>query len=265
MNPPDLYSAPRARLSSHLAPLIPTLWLGFGLAIGTIGYLGLALGAAFVALVLLGERRLPGWLWRTLVLLASIALAAHLVPGFTPSQLWSPRTISPDAPAYALRLPWDKALVGLTLLAWWLGRPSPARGDWRRALPIGLTTLLLTPLAAWLIGVVAWQPKWPDGLMLWLAVNLGVAVLAEELLFRGLLQPALIARLGTWPGLLLTAALFGAAHLPFSPAFALVATLAGLGYGLVFQRSGQLRWAIALHAGVNLLHFLLLSYPLRLA
>ena len=265
MNPPDLYSAHRARLSSHLAPLIPVLWLGFGLAIGTIAYPGLAIGAAFIALVLLGERWLPDGLWRTLVLLASIALAAHLLPGFTASELWPPRLISPDAPAYALRLSWDKALVGLTLLAWWVSRPSPARGDWRGAVPIGLTTLLLTPLLAWLIGVVAWQPKWPDGLLLWLAINLGVAILAEELLFRGLLQPALIARLGTWPGLLLTAALFGAAHLPFSLAFALVATLAGLGYGLVFQRSGQLRWAIALHAGVNLLHFLLLSYPLRLA
>ncbi|WP_159972316.1 CPBP family intramembrane glutamic endopeptidase [Pseudomonas sp. 8Z] len=252
-------------MSSHLAPLIPALWLGFGLAIGTIEYPGLALGAAFIVLVLLGERWLPDSLWRTLVLLASIALAAHLVPGFTASELWPPRTISQDAPPYALRLSWDKALVGMALLAWWLGRPSPAHGDWRRALPFSLTTLLLTPPTAWLIGVVAWQPKWPDGLLLWLAVNLGVAVLAEELLFRGLLQPALITRLGTWPGLLLTAALFGAAHLPFSPTFALVATLAGLGYGLVFQRSGQLRWAIALHVGVNLLHFLLLSYPLRLA
>lgn len=265
MNPPDLYGAPRARLSAHIAPLIPALWLGFGLAIGTIGYPGLALGAAFITLVLLGARWLPDGLWRTLVLLASIALAAHLLPGFTASELWPPRTISPDAPPYALRLSWDKALVGLTLLAWWAGRHSPARGDWRRALPIGITTLLLTPLAAWAVGVVAWQPKWPDGLLLWLAINLGVAVLAEELLFRGLLQPALIARLGTWPGLLLTAALFGAAHLPFSPTFALVATLAGLGYGIAFQRSGQLRCAMALHAGVNLLHFLLLSYPLRLA
>lgn len=265
MNSSDRYGAQPARLSLHLRLLIPTLWLGAGVAMGSISYPGLLFGASFIALVLLGQRWLPDPLWLTAVLLASIALAAHLVPGFTPTELWPPRLISPDAAAYALRLSWDKALVGLTLLAWWVGRPCATLGDWRRAVPVGLATLLLTPLAALIIGVVAWQPKWPDGLLLWLAINLGVAVLAEELLFRGLLQPALIARLGTWPGLLLTAGLFGAAHLPFSPAFALVATLAGLGYGLAVLHSGQLRSAIALHAAVNLLHFLLLSYPLRLA
>jgi membrane protease YdiL (CAAX protease family) len=128
-----------------------------------------------------------------------------------------------------------------------------------------IATLLLMPLLAMALGLVAWQPKWPQGLLLWLAVNLGVAVLAEELLFRGLLQTALIKRLGVWPGLLLAAGLFGAAHLPFSALFALVATCAGLGYGLAFHYSGRLSLAIALHAAVNLLHILLLSYPLRSA
>ena len=87
----------------------------------------------------------------------------------------------------------------------------------------------------------------------------------KELLFRGLLQPALIRRLGAWPGLLLTAALFGAAHLSLGPLFALLAGVAGLGYGLALHYSGRLSLAIALHGAVNLLHILLLSYPLRLA
>ena len=45
---------------------------------------------------------------------------------------------------------------------------------------------------------------------------------------------------------------------------ALVAGIAGLGYGLLFHYSGRLSLAIALHLAVNLLHLLLLSYPLRL-
>jgi len=44
-----------------------------------------------------------------------------------------------------------------------------------------------------------------------------------------------------------------------------VATCAGLGYGLAFHYSGRISLAIALHAAVNLLHLMLLSYPLRLA
>ncbi|MEW6462478.1 MAG: CPBP family intramembrane glutamic endopeptidase [Pseudomonadota bacterium] len=249
----------------HLRLLIPAFTLALGFATGFIQPIGLLLGALFIAAVLLGHRSLPNGPWVILVLLGGIALAAHLLPGFRPWPLWEPRQLSPDAAPYALRLSWDKLLVGMTLLAWWLGQPGKPALSCTRAGLVCILTLLAVPPLAIALGLVAWQPKWPDGLWLWLAVNLGVAVVAEELLFRGVLQPALTQRLGTWPGLLLTAALFGAAHLPFSALFALLAAVAGLGYGLAFHYSGRLSLAIALHAAVNLLHVLLLSYPLRLA
>lgn len=249
----------------HLRLLLPAFTLALGHALGFIQPVGLLLGTAACVLILLGERHLSAWLWRALVLVAGVALAAHLLPGFSPWTLWQPRQISPDAPPYTLRLSWDKLLLGTALLAWWLRQPcrpviSPARALW-----VCLLTLLAVPVLAIALGLVAWQPKWPEGLLLWLLVNLGVAVLAEELLFRGVLQPALVQRFGAWPGLLLTAALFGAVHLPFSPLFALLASLAGLGYGLAFHYSGRLSLAVALHGAVNLLHLSLLSYPLRLA
>ena len=249
----------------HLRLLLPMLALGMGLALGFIEPLGLALSAAFIVWVLFGEKQLPRWLWWSGGLLGGIALAAHLLPGFQATPLWPPRQLSGDAPPYALRLSWDKLLLGLTLLAWWLGQPPRPAVQPRLAALAGLTTLLAVPLAALALGLVGWQPKWPQQLWLWLAVNLGVAVLAEELLFRAWLQPALVARLGTFGGLVLTALLFGAAHLPFSPLFALVALVAGLGYGLAFHYSGQLWPAVVLHAVVNLTHVLLLSYPLRSA
>lgn len=247
----------------HLRLLLPTFWLACGFALGFISPLALLLGSLFILLVLTGQLLLPAWLWRVSVLTSGIALAAHLLPGFTPLQVWAPREISADATPYGLRLSWDKSLLGLTLLAWWLGQPRQPVRAWSIALLACVVTLLTVPLLALALGLVGWQPKWPDGLLLWLLVNLGVAVLAEELLFRGLLQPVLIRRFGAWPGLLVCAALFGAAHLPFSPLFALLAALAGLGYGLAFHYSGRLSLAIGLHGAVNLLHFLLLSYPLR--
>ncbi|TWC39056.1 hypothetical protein FBY03_105185 [Pseudomonas sp. SJZ079] len=246
--------------------LLPTLALGVGFVSGFVQPSGLVIGAAFIALLLFGEKHLPSALWWSLSLLACIALAAHALPGFSPWQLWPARQISVDAPPYALRLSWDKLLVGLSLLAWWLGQAdsSLTRLQPRKLGAAMLLTLIGVPLLALQLGVVAWQPKWPQDLWLWLVVNLGVTVLAEELLFRGLLQTRLIAWLGAWPGITLTALLFGAVHAPFSPLFALVAAVAGLGYGLVFHYSGRLSLALALHAGVNLLHVLLLSYPLRL-
>lgn len=249
----------------HLRLLLPALGLGLGFALGFIQPIGLVVGTLFIALLLFADQALPPRLWWGLSLLAAIALAAHLLPGFAPWPLWPARQLSSDAPPYALRLSWDKLLVGLTLLAWWLGQTRPPAAQPQRAWAVALLTLLGVPLLALLLGVVGWQPKWPDGLWLWLAVNLGVAVLAEELLFRGLLQDRLIGWLGVWPGILLTALFFGAVHAPFSPLFAVVAAVAGLGYGLIFHYSGRLSLAVLLHGAVNLLHLLLLSYPLRLA
>lgn len=249
----------------HLRILLPAVILALGCGLGFIEPAGLLLGSTFVIVLLAGQPHLPNGLWLPLILLGGIALAAHLVPGFSPWQLWQPRLISADAAPYALRLSWDKLLLGSALLAWWLGQPRRSAISSQNAWLTCVSTLVLVPLLAMALGLLAWQPKWPQGLLLWLAVNLGAAVLAEELLFRGLLQTALIKRLGIWPGLLLTAALFGAAHLPFSALFAVVAACAGLGYGLAFHYSGRLSLAIALHATVNLLHMLLLSYPLRLA
>ncbi|MNQ26438.1 CAAX amino terminal protease self- immunity [compost metagenome] len=250
----------------HLRLLLPILGLGLGVGLGFIQAVGLAAGLLYIALILGADKALPARLWWSLSLLASLALAAHLVPGFAPWPLSPPRQISSDAAPYALRLSWDKLLVGLTLLAWWLGQPHTRAARAQRAWAVAWLTLTGIPLLALALGLVSWQPKWPEAvwLWLWLVVNLGVAVLAEELLFRGLLQTRLIGWLGIWPGVLLTALLFGAVHAPFSPLFAVVAGIAGLGYGLIFHYSGRLSLAVALHGAVNLIHLLLLSYPLRL-
>ncbi len=86
---------------------------------------------------------------------------------------------------------------------------------------------------------------------------LGVAI-PEELLFRSLLQNWFVRRLGNLRrGLLAAALVFGAAHLNNGPGplpnwpYMLLATVAGLGYGLVFQRSSSVLASAFLHALVN--------------
>jgi uncharacterized protein len=74
-----------------------------------------------------------------------------------------------------------------------------------------------------------------------------IAPLVEELLFRGLLQPALSARLGPAAGLWLTAGLFTLAHGSAGGVFHLVA---GLAYGLVARRAGSIWPAVVVH-GLN--------------
>ena len=77
-----------------------------------------------------------------------------------------------------------------------------------------------------------------------------VAVLAgigEEVLFRGVVQPALGRHLPLAAAVALTAALFGVAHW-ITPAYALLAGLVGIYLGLLLAWSGNLLIPIVAHA-----------------
>ncbi|MEE9102103.1 MULTISPECIES: CPBP family intramembrane glutamic endopeptidase [Pseudomonas] len=249
-----------------LLPLAPAVLLLCGFALGYVQPVGLLIGAIYVAWTLYGERFMPRLLWWLPCLVISVALAAHLLPGTTSWTLWPVRQLSPDAPVYALRLSWDKALVGITLLAWWLRRTSdPEQKPSPDFAAIAIvTTLFAVPLVAVAGGLVVWNPKWPPGFWLWMLVNVCVISLTEEAFFRGLLQSELVRRFGALFGVAAASILFGLVHWPINPLFAVVAGIAGLGYGLAFHFSGRLLVAVLLHAAVNSLHLLLFSYPLRI-
>lgn len=118
------------------------------------------------------------------------------------------------------------------------------------AIPVGFAT-----------GFLGWHPQRDP--WLWLLrpalIFLTIAV-PEELLFRGLLQRALEARLGARGGLAAAAAVFGLAHAP-SPVYVALATLAGVAYGWVYRRSGRVAAAALTHALVDAVWVLLLRPP----
>jgi membrane protease YdiL (CAAX protease family) len=89
------------------------------------------------------------------------------------------------------------------------------------------------------------------------AANTLVVGLSEEVMFRGLLYPALRRRLRIWPAILLTSALFGAVHvlnvvttgaLAASALQAVAAAMSGLVFLALRLRTGSLWPAILYHA-----------------
>jgi membrane protease YdiL (CAAX protease family) len=89
-------------------------------------------------------------------------------------------------------------------------------------------------------------------------VILASTALPEEILFRGLIQNSLMQRLGTNTGTLLLAAfIFGCAHLDNGPGplpnwrYMIVATIAGVAYGKVYEKSSSIFASAGLHALVN--------------
>ncbi len=86
------------------------------------------------------------------------------------------------------------------------------------------------------------------------ATVLALAIIAgvgEEMLFRGVLQPALGGWLGPWAGVLAASVLFGLAH-PMSRAYVAVATLGGLYLGALAQLSGEVVSAVVAHSAYDI-------------
>jgi len=204
------------------------------------------------------------------ILVIAAGLMTHTLPGFANPRVLDQMRFSADALPFRLHTNYDKALVGLFLLA--LCHPRLARAaDWRAMLraaaPVAggtIVTLLGLALAA---GYVRFDPKFPPETWLFLWVNLCFTCVAEEALFRGFIQRQLTLawakiRHGAWFALLAAAVLFGLAHAGGGPVYVALSTVAGLGYGWAYLRTGQrIEAGILTHFALNAVHFVGFTYP----
>lgn len=205
------------------------------------------------------------WLARALLLVWCAALVLHAVPGFHNPVAIDAVRFAPDARPFTQYLNFDKGSVGLVLLA--LLAPRLRRGDapgpWAAttAATWALVTFAVLGLAL-LLGVVRPDPKLPAQAAQLLVVNLFLTCVAEQAVFRTLVQdPLRRTRIGPWGAVLLSAALFGLAHAGGGAEMVLLAALAGLGHAWVYERTQRIEAPILVHFGLNAVHFLGFSYP----
>jgi uncharacterized protein len=204
------------------------------------------------------------------VMLAMCAgLMLHVVPGFANRRILNNVVLGPGAAPYSQYLNVDKLVAGLFLLV--LYAPELLTRDeglrhlrgfaWRFAALVSVVIVLALTL-----GSVRWDPKWPSWFPLWAAILLVFAVMPEEALFRGVVQTWLTRRLGRSraaevSSMTIAGALFGIAHLAGGLTYVVLAGVAGIGYGWIFATTRSISAAIAAHAGLNVVHFLLFTYP----
>ena len=201
--------------------------------------------------------------------LAVLLLGFRGLPGFDPVLL-----LETDSGVF--RFPPEKLILLGIVPPLVLARAEPER--WRRgldrpgttfALLLSATLLTLIPLA---LGLGHARPGWAPApafaLACALAYNLLFVCVLEESFFRGMVQTALMRwmRRRRWPradglGLIGASLLFGAVHLGGGAAFALLATLAGLGYGAVYYWTGRIHYAVLLHFAVNAVHQIAFAAP----
>jgi membrane protease YdiL (CAAX protease family) len=213
--------------------------------------------------------------WPRLLAFAVVAvmaglLAAHAMSGFHNPVVLREVVLSPGAMPYSQYVNIDKTLAGVLVLA--IGGFVPLRsvGDWRaalrRAAPIVGSTIAVVMAASLALGFVRFEPRWTPVLWVWAPINLLLTCVSEEALFRGFLQREVgVAMTGRASGASIAVAVsamaFGLAHAGGGWRYVLLATLAGSGYALAYQRTGRVEASILTHFAVNATHVLLFTYP----
>ena len=135
----------------------------------------------------------------------------------------------------------------------------PSLREWKIGATFFVLMLPVVAALAWWIGWGKFHPpeaawfKTPVIVVLYFFGGLWVLSLSEEFFFRGLLQQWMVGWLrNEWAGLIATSILFGAVHLPYQAfpnwRFALLATVAGVFYGLAFRQASSIRASMVTHA-----------------
>lgn len=206
----------------------------------------------------------------TATILFSLCLMAHIVPGFSNLLVVRDAVLSPSAVPYTLYLNFDKAQIGVFLLAF--GPPLLAtRAGWlamlSAALPRILALIAVLMVFALALGQVRLDLKWPVIFPVWAWANLLFTCAAEEALFRNVIQRRLqgesAARASSRgiAGLVIAAIIFGVAHYAGGLLSVVLATTAGLGYGWIFWKTSRIEASILAHFLVNTAHILCFTYP----
>lgn len=269
--------------ATFLAALITSLWnvrwLGLALLLAAYGaalFNGqLSITAVIPVMLLLlaavavAEQRPRHWQYvgHTLFIVLAIALSLHLFPGFHNLKVFGPERITADAIPFTMYLNLDKPLVGfwLVLLFPWIRPLHGLRAAFIAGVSATVVATIVCMALAVVLGMVAWEPKVPALTWLWALNNLLLVSFAEEAFFRGYLQGGISRLLKQYPykdalAIGIVALLFGLSHAAGGWQLVLLASTAGVGYGLAY-RFGGFQAAVLSHFCLNAAHFFLFTYP----
>lgn len=204
-----------------------------------------------------------------LILVISVGMIAHLIPGFFNPKIISNLIITEGAIPYTLYLNFDKTLVGLFILAF-CHRKISSKNDWITMIKgiyikvfLLISFIMIISLA---IKYVQVEIKLSPLFSIWAWVNLLFVCTAEEAFFRGFLQKHLVnyfkkVKYGSLLGILLASFLFGFAHYAGGINLIFLATIAGLGYGWIYHSTRSIESVILTHFSLNAIHFIFFTYP----
>ncbi|MBU2968264.1 CPBP family intramembrane metalloprotease [Pseudoalteromonas sp. C2R02] len=207
---------------------------------------------------------------QTAVVLWMIALAAHLLPGFSNLHVLEQVLTGENSIPFSLYLNLDKPLILFALLLLIpdilkqqaLHKPLLNIINKKQFMAIITLTILSVYAIAYGFGLLKFEASVPTWLWVFALNNLIITCVVEEAFFRGFIQTKLSNKLNPVLAIVITSCLFGIAHFAGGLAYVLVATIAGVLYGFTYLYTGRLSAAIAVHFILNIGHLLLFTYPM---
>ena len=233
----------------------------------------LSLGALFY---LAFKANCPLWLRILCGVIASIfssALAEQKIPGFNNLKVISNVILSPNGYPYTLYLNFDKALVGLIILAFgwnFINQGALTVKNMIRVIPIILFATFTVMMLAVGLHCLEFDPKWTPLFWIWAFSNLIFTCVGEEAFFRGVVQNTLArtfsiisqrSLLANTLAIVIAAILFGLCHFYGGPKFIFLCIIAGLFCGYSYYKTGRIEASILTHFTLNTIHFIGFTYP----
>ncbi len=206
-----------------------------------------------------------------IIVIVSLALAFHFLPGFNNWSLVKDMKLSPDALPYSLYLNFDKPFMGIFVLAFSLPLLT-TKEKWGQMLKITLPATILGIIVlcfiALQINMIRWDPKLPLIFFPWIIANLLFVSIPEEAFFRGFIQREIYLWFGKTTlsaigSIAITSLFFVLLHLIWVGSFPFLCLVfvASLIYGTLYQITQSIESSILCHFLFNVTHFLLFSYP----
>jgi membrane protease YdiL (CAAX protease family) len=199
-----------------------------------------------------------------------IGLFLHKVPYFNNPLFFDDYHLSDQSSGYTKYWNFDKAAAGLILLAYF-GDIARCVSEWiamvKKVYLISSITIILTLALATTFGYIDLDITFGVVFFAWAWVNLLFTCVAEEMLFRGIIQKHLLGLTSDTRYqiviVLFVGVLFGFAHYSVGLTFVILASVAGIGYGYAYYRSGRIESSILTHFLLNSIHFLFFTYPFK--
>lgn len=211
-----------------------------------------------------------------------VALGVHAFPGFEQWLIVPHLQLSNASPAFPIVYYFDKPLVGIILLGFTCQYLVRSRSDCASMLKsswlVALSGIGIVYVIGFIVGYIRVDVTFNQVWWIWAAKNLLFVCVAEEAFFRRFLQTEL-ARLiqgneveghrasnearkrARQIALIAAALLFGIAHIGGGAIYVLLASAAGIVYGLVYYLTNRIEASILTHFALNSIHFLFFSYP----